>query len=232
MASALGLTEYDGELGEFSEEAFERRARSARRWAARLAELGWAGSNARTAPGVQAGSAPAGPAAPAAPAGATTSLSEDDRVDAALLASHLAGEEIMSGWEDWRRDPETYLDPCLWGVSTLFTQRLRPEAELVQAAISRLKQVPSVLDQAWSQLDPELASPIVLDRGIAAANGGVEFFTESLPAAIASPGLRDKWRARPMKLRRRCAASPTASQSCQAVPVVRLPLARRGIRLF
>ena len=61
MASALGLTEYDGELGEFSEEAFERRARSARRWAARLAELGWAGSNARTAPGGQANSAPAGP---------------------------------------------------------------------------------------------------------------------------------------------------------------------------
>ena len=192
MASALGLTEYDGELGEFSEEAFERRARSARRWAARLAELGWAGSNARTAPGGQANSAPAGPGAPAAPAGATTSLSEDDRVDAALLASHLAGEEIMSGWEDWRRDPETYLDPCLWGVSTLFTQRLRPEAELVQAAISRLKQVPGVLDQAWSQLDPELASPVVLERGIAAANGGVEFFTESLPAAIASPSWRER----------------------------------------
>ena len=196
MASALGLTEYDGELGEFSEEAFERRARSARRWAARLAELGWAGSNASDrawgSGRLCAGCGPSGPAAPAAPAGATTSLSEDDRVDAALLASHLAGEEIMSGWEDWRRDPETYLDPCLWGVSTLFTQRLRPEAELVQAAISRLKQVPGVLDQAWSQLDPELASPVVLERGIAAAKGGVEFFTESLPAAIASPGWREQ----------------------------------------
>jgi uncharacterized protein (DUF885 family) len=117
-------------------------------------------------------------------------LGDDDLIDAALLASHLAGEEVMSDWELWRRDPDVYLDPCLWGVSTLFTQRLRPEAELVEAAVSRLRQVAGVLDHAWAQLDPELASPIVLERGIAAAHGGVEFFTESLPAAITSPDLR------------------------------------------
>ncbi|HXW78386.1 MAG TPA: DUF885 family protein, partial [Acidimicrobiales bacterium] len=189
LASALGLVEYDGELGEFSEEAFDRRARSARRWAARLVELGWAGPSV-TGPG--AGTAEAGTAeAGTAEAKAAQAVSEDDRIDAALLASHLAGEQVMSDWQLWRRDPDVYLDPCLWGISTLFTQRLRPEAELVEAAVSRLKQVPAVLDHAWSQLDPELASPIVLERGIAAARGGVEFFTGSLPAAIASPELRE-----------------------------------------
>ena len=184
MASALGLVEYDGELGDFSEEAFDRRARSARRWAVRLAELGWAGPPTGTSAGGNTG--PRARAAP--PPGA---LTEDDRIDAALLASHLAGDEVMSEWQFWQRDPDAYLDPCLWGISTLFTQRLRPEAELVEAAVSRLKQVAGVLERAWSQLDPELASPIVLEHGIAAAHGGVEFFTESLPAAIASPELRE-----------------------------------------
>jgi hypothetical protein len=224
MASALGLVEYDGELGEFSEEAFERRARSARRWAARLAELGWAGPllPTETSAGPNAGPGPGTGAPPVPPVRAMSvramsvqamsvqamsvqamsvqaaqetrvahALSEDDRVDAALLASHLAGEMVMSEWQSWRRDPDVYLDPCLWGISTLFSQRLRPEAELVGAAVSRLKQVAGVLDHAWSQLDPELASPIVLERAVAAARGGVEFFTDSLPAAIASPKLRE-----------------------------------------
>ncbi len=183
MASALGLSEYDAELGDFSEEAFERRARSVRRWRQRLAELGWAGPG-----GEQPGERGHG-RGPGEGAGARE-LEEDQRIDAALLCSHLAGEEVMAGWEYWKRDPETYLDPCLWGVSTLFIHHVRPERELVEAAVSRLRQVPALLDHALAQLDPELASALVLERGVASARGGVEFFSNSLPAVVRSEELR------------------------------------------
>jgi uncharacterized protein (DUF885 family) len=177
-ASGLGLSDYDGELGDFSQLGFERRERGTRRWASRLAELGWATRPARDEPTRNEPT--------------RNELTRDDRIDAALVASHLAGEEVMDSWQHWRRDPDVYLEPCLRGVSLLFLHRLRPEPELVEAAVSRLRQVVGVLDCARSQLDPALASPVVVGRAAVGARGGAEFLRESLPREVASPELRAK----------------------------------------
>lgn len=163
LASDLGLTGYDAELGDFSADAFEQRSRSARQWAGRLDRLGWTSGAALDLP---------------------------DRVDAKLLAAHLAGEQVMSTWEPWRRDPDAYLSPCLWGVSTLFIDRLRPEPELVAAAVSRLGQVPGVLECARRQLDMDLASSVILERARSAAAAGARFFSAILPGEVGDDKLR------------------------------------------
>jgi uncharacterized protein (DUF885 family) len=161
-ASSLGVTDHDCELGDFSADGFERRARAARMWASRTAQLG------------------------------TEVLSEDQLVDVALLRSHLAGEVVLEGWQNWKRDPEVYLGPCLWGPAILFLHRLRPEAELVEAAVARLRQVPSVLAHAMAQLDADMASPVVVARSVGSAHGGAVFLKESLPGEVASPRLRER----------------------------------------
>src|SRR5579875_966218 len=78
LASALGVAGHDGELGDFSSEAFESQIRADRQWAARLDAVDLA------------------------------TLSNDQQVDVALLASRLAYREVLAGWEAWRRDPEIY----------------------------------------------------------------------------------------------------------------------------
>jgi uncharacterized protein (DUF885 family) len=160
LASSLGLSQYDGEMGDFSAEAFARRSASDRQWAARIESVDM------------------------------TSLDNDQQVDVALLASHLAGRAVLDEWAQWRRDPDTYLDPCLWGVFNLFVHRLRPEPELVAAAVSRLRQIPDVLAAATANLAPELANPLILQRAAAAAHGGVGFLRDNLPTEVADPGLR------------------------------------------
>src|ERR1700677_44169 len=96
-ASGLGLSDYDGELGDFSQLGFERRERGTRRWASRLAELGWATRPARDEPTRNE---------PTRNEPTRNELTRDDRIDAALVASHLAGEEGMDSGQHWRRHPD------------------------------------------------------------------------------------------------------------------------------
>ena len=158
-ASALGLEGYDDRLGDFDAASFERRARAARRWAERFEAL----SPERLAPG---------------------GLDLDHSVDRDLVLSVLWGRTVMEDWQAWRRDPSVYLDPCLSGVHTLFVQRLRPEPEVVAAAVARLAQVPSVLDAAARQLSAELASPVILRRAADQCRAGARYFRELLPAEV------------------------------------------------
>ena len=75
----------------------------------------------------------------------------------------------------WKRDPVTYSGPVTSGLFGLFLQKLRPEADLVDAAIARLGQVERVVEAGIANLDPELAHPLIVERGIgtrrAAASG-------------------------------------------------------------
>ena len=61
-------------------------------------------------------------------------LGFDEAIDRDLAISSLHRRAIFDGWEVWRRHPDTYLNPGLRGVFGLFLHRLRPEAELVEAA--------------------------------------------------------------------------------------------------
>jgi uncharacterized protein (DUF885 family) len=151
QASGLGLTEYDGRLDDLSAEAFERREARAKRWHARFAGLPDAG------------------------------LSADEGIDRDLALAMMAGRLVMADWRPWRRDPVAYSGPITNGLFGLFLHRLRPESELVEAAMARLAQAPRALEQGRANLDPGLAHPLILERGRDAARGAARYVREMLP---------------------------------------------------
>jgi len=156
----LGLHGYDDQLGDFAAAAFEARADQDRHWAGRFDRL------------------------------KLDDLPFPQRIDITVVLCRLTGRAVMNDWQAWRRDPSIYLDPCLSGVFSLFLHRLRPEPALVAAAVSRLAQVSSVLGAARANLDPDLAPPLLVHRGLRAAQAGVRYLRELLPAEVGDPRLR------------------------------------------
>ncbi|MGD0862111.1 MAG: DUF885 domain-containing protein [Candidatus Limnocylindrales bacterium] len=151
-ASGLGLTEYDDRLDDLSAAAFDRRQARAAEWGRRFAAL------------------------------PDAKLSSDERIDRDLAVAMMAGRSIMAEWLPWRRDPVTYSGPIANGLFGLFLHRLRPEPELVDAAVARLGQARRALEQGRANLDPQLAHPLILDRGRDAARGTARYVRELLPA--------------------------------------------------
>ncbi len=147
-ASGLGLTDHDGRLDDLSADALRGRDAHAASFLARLDSLD---------------------------AGA---LSVDDAIDLDLARSVLRGRLIMAPFEQWKRDPIVYSGPVTGGLFTLFLQRLRGEADIVDAAVSRLTQVGGAIDAGVANLDPELAHPLIVERGMNAAKGAVRYVRE------------------------------------------------------
>src|SRR2546421_8690827 len=58
-----------------------------------------------------------------------------------VVLSSLRGRELTQPRQDWKRQPNTYLNPSLQGVFTLFLHRLLPERDLADAARARLDAV-------------------------------------------------------------------------------------------
>jgi uncharacterized protein (DUF885 family) len=150
-ASGLGLTEYDERLDDLSAAAFARRESRATEWRGRF----------RAVPDAE--------------------LSADERIDRDLAAAILTGRTIMADWIPWRRDPVVYSGPVTSGLFGLFLHRLRPERELVDAAIARLGEAPRALEQGRANLDPTLAHPLILARGRDAARGAARYVRDLLP---------------------------------------------------
>jgi uncharacterized protein (DUF885 family) len=159
-ASAVGLTEYDDRLEDLSEAAFADRSRRTAEWLDRFGALD---------PG---------------------SLSFDEAIDRDLAVARLHRRRIFDGWEVWRRHPDIYLDPGLEGVFGLFLHRLRPEAELVEAAAARLRGVPANLEDARRNLREELVPAILLDRAVNQARAGARYVRDMLPSQEADADLR------------------------------------------
>jgi uncharacterized protein (DUF885 family) len=160
MASALGLTEYDDRLDDLSAAAFEARRRRSATWLHRFQQVPEEG------------------------------LNRDERIDRGLILSYLRGEQIMADWEMWRRQPAVYLGPCLNGVFVLFLHRLRPEAELVEAAASRLRAVPKALEEGRRNLRAALAPAVYVERAVAQVRAAVRYLAELLPTEVRDPILR------------------------------------------
>jgi uncharacterized protein (DUF885 family) len=154
MASRLGLTEYDDQLDDLSESAFQRRRRTDAEWLQRFRDVD---------PG---------------------SLGFDDGIDRDLLISTLDGRRIVDDFEMWRRQPDAYLNPGLGGIFSLFLHRLRPMEELVDAAIARLRLIPENLDAGKENLQPEMVPAIFLDRAANQARAGARYVSELLPAQV------------------------------------------------
>lgn len=159
-ASDLGLTRYDNTLGDFSAASFEDESRRTARWNALFAEA------------------------------ASPSASLDDRIDLALVRAELAGRSHMEDWPLWRKEPATYLDPCLDGIFSLFLHRLRPEPDLVASAISRLQEVPGVLAAGRANLDPNLVPRLFATRSVQVAKAGASWLRSILPGEINDDRLR------------------------------------------
>lgn len=162
LASGLGLTDYDEQLDDLSADAFRRRDADAASFLARF--------DAVTDDG----------------------LSIDDTIDRDLARAVLRGRTILADWEGWRRDPQAYTSPISSGLFTLFLHRLRPERELVDAAVSRLGQVGRAVDQGIANLDASLAHPLIVERGANAARGLVRYVRELLPAEVRDAPERER----------------------------------------
>ncbi len=153
-ATALGVPGHDDRLPDLTADGFAGRAASEDRWADRFAAQDPAG------------------------------LEPDQRVDRELVLMTLRGRAVMRGWADWRRAPDTYTGPALNGVFTAFLHRLRPEPELVADAAARLRAVPDLLAAGRANLDPALASPLLVRRALGQARGAVGYLRDDLPAEV------------------------------------------------
>ena len=161
-ASGLGLTEYDDRIDELSAEAFDRRRSRAATWRSRFDAI------------------------------PDANLTAEERIDRDLAVATMAGREVMADWLAWRRDPVAYSGPITGGLFGLFLHRLRPEKELVEAALARLAQAPRALEQGRANLDPRLAHPLILERGRDAARGAARYVRELLPREAGTQRDREK----------------------------------------
>ena len=159
-ASGLGLTEYDDRLDDLSEWAFERR---------RAADAAWLDRFGSVDPGT---------------------LTFDEGIDRDLVISILRGRQIVEDFEMWRRQPDTYLNPGMTGIFSLFLHRLRPMEELVDAAVARMRAIPDNLADGMRNLRPELVPEIFLDRAANQARAGARYVRDILPAQVEDGGLR------------------------------------------
>lgn len=161
-ASQLGLTLYDDALDDLSEYAMRQRDTDAAAWLDRFAAV----SDDEISPG--------------------------ERIDRDLAMSMLRGRTIVADWEAWRRDPVTYSGVCLSGIFTLFLHRLKPENELVHSALLRLEEIPRALAQGRENLDPALAHPLIVERGIGSARGGSRYLRDLVAQEVSEGPLRDQ----------------------------------------
>ncbi|MEU0569836.1 DUF885 domain-containing protein [Nonomuraea sp. NPDC005983] len=114
----------------------------------------------------------------------------DDAIDRDLVLSQLRGSIAVASWPEWRRDPSAYLGPVFSSLFTPFQHRLKPEPDLVTAAIARLAEVPGVLAALRANLDPDLAAPLLVRRGLGQARTGRQFLTGTVPSMVADETLR------------------------------------------
>ncbi|MEP7379854.1 MAG: DUF885 domain-containing protein [Chloroflexota bacterium] len=165
LATTLGLTQYDERLDDMSAAAFAKRDADAVEWMKRFESVD------------------------------ASSLEFDDQIDRDLAIATLRGRVIGTDWQVWKRDPTTYSGPILSGLFSLFLHRLRPTADLVDAAVARLEQVPRALDEATANLDPALGAKLILERGLGSAKAGGAYVRSMLVDEADTDEQRDRLRA-------------------------------------
>ena len=160
-ASSLGLTEYDERSEDLSAEGFRRREAQVLEWSRRF----------RTVPDEE--------------------LSAEERIDRDAILASLRGRELMQPRAEWRRQPNTYLNPSLQGVFVLFLHRLRPERELADAARVRLEAAEQHVAEGKRNLDFSLAPRVFVDRAIGQARAASRYARELVPAEVNAGATRE-----------------------------------------
>ena len=157
LASSLGLTAYDEHLDDLSAGAFKVHEERTTSWLQRFRAV------------------------------ADDGLVPAERIDRDFIISILRGRELNQPLRSWQRQPATYLNPGLQGVFSLFLHRLRPEKELVEAARSRLEQVPRSIEQGLANLDFAIVPKLYVDRAIGQARAAAKYARELVPQEVADP---------------------------------------------
>ncbi|HUP83117.1 MAG TPA: DUF885 domain-containing protein [Candidatus Limnocylindria bacterium] len=165
MATTLGLTDYDERLDDMSAASFAKRDSDALDWLKRFESVD------------------------------SSSLDFEDQIDRDLAIATLRGRTIGADWQVWKRDPTIYSGPILGGLFSLFLHRLRPTADLVDAAVARLEQVPRALEQAAANLDPTLGAKLIIERGMGSAKAGGSYVRNMLADEGETDEQRDRLRA-------------------------------------
>ena len=161
-ASMLGLTAYDERSEDLSAEAFHRRDAAVLEWTKRFAAV------------------------------PDDTLTANERIDRDVILASLRGRELTQPRLDWKRQPNTYLNPSLGGVFTLFLHRLRPERDLAEAARARLLAVTKHVADGKANVDFALVPPIYVDRAIGQAKAAARYARELVPQEVKDPTLRQK----------------------------------------
>ncbi len=156
-ATLLGVRGYDHLLPDLSAAAVVRQHQADDRWAARFGEL------------------------------ADDDLTADEQIDRDLALAELRGRAVMRDWRRPERDPDLYGGAGLSGVFGLFLHRPLPPDELATAVAARLNGIGDLLAAGRAQLDPELASALLVRRSVAQARGGVAYCRDTVPTLL--PGV-------------------------------------------
>jgi uncharacterized protein (DUF885 family) len=115
------------------------------------------------------------------------SLSSDQAIDRELVTSRLGRRLVVASWEEWRRSPEDYLDT---GITELFLLAMHPEDELTDAAVARLGGIAEVLAEAERNLDPTLASRLIVERSLAECEANIGFARNDVALLATDEGNR------------------------------------------
>jgi len=154
-ATSDGVHDFDGELERLDRDSRVETMRRYERFRSKLSELEESGSD----------------------------LDDDERLDLEILKSTLDFEIAMD--RDYRRivrDATIYPDICLWSTFILLARESQPLEQRMESLLSRLTQIPRLLDEGRSNLTEGDGLPAEWTRiGIEVTQSGTEFFSSVIP---------------------------------------------------
>ena len=161
-ATQVGLHRYDGQLGDFSAAHFRGQLAADKGYLARLASVD------------------------------RRALSPEVAIDATLLEYTLRDDLLVNGTlAQWKHNPDAYTGAASDAIFSIMSRAYAPISVRARHAISRERQIPTMLAQARANTTTvdAITKRISLDD----ARGSVSFFTTSVPqgfATLADPALR------------------------------------------
>jgi uncharacterized protein (DUF885 family) len=147
--TANGFHEYDGKLEDYSAASFKNRAATLRSMGTRLDGL------------------------------RKEKLTTDEAIDAAILDGQIKSElQDIEVIESWRRSPQNYIGLSAGAIDLLIKRDFAPAPERLRSVISRLRQVPKVMQDLRTNMviPPKEFTAIALED----ATGAVGFFRDTL----------------------------------------------------
>ncbi len=96
--------------------------------------------------------------------------------------------------EGYRRNPGSYVSEVMGGVFMLILREFAPLAERLQSALGRVREIPRVLEEGKSNLDPQDVPPVWVKVAVDQARQAPALLTGLLPSLAegAAPEIKDE----------------------------------------